>query len=231
MQTCAVARGTVRELEGQLAGMKGGAMAVRGIRARSFQVAGLPFYDIALGPDLSKGEMRGHARGFIAIGDMATGVFALGGLARGVVACGGLALGLVTFGGMSIGILAAVGGLAIGGIAFGGGAIGGVALGGGAVGYYACGGGAAGAHVVDATHRDIEAVEFFREYGLAGPCAAPEIKAFGGKRPDVVAGRRPPRMKSPAGGFGQSPCKEIGREAPARRRRACLSVPLPSSHR
>jgi hypothetical protein len=170
----------VKELEGQLAGLKGGAgLALRGVRKRSdVQVAGLPFYDIAMGPDLSRGEMRGHARGFIAIGDMATGVFALGGLARGVVAVGGLALGLVSFGGLSIGILAAAGGLAIGGIAFGGGAIGGVAVGGGAAGYYACGGGAAGAHVVDATHRDIEAVEFFRSYGLGGACGRPARTGF-----------------------------------------------------
>ena len=61
-------------------------------------------------------------------------------------------------------------GLAIGGLALGGAAVGGAAIGGGAAGYYACGGGAVGQHVVDATHRDPEAEEFFRQYGLSRLC-------------------------------------------------------------
>jgi hypothetical protein len=165
----------VAELEKQVAALKGGSWVLaRGVRKRaSWGIGDIPFYDIALGPDLVSGELRGHAKGVIAIGDLATGVLALGGLARGVIAIGGLAAGLVSFGGLSIGILGAIGGLAIGGLALGGAALGGAAIGGGAAGYYACGGGAAGTHVVDATHRDPEAEEFFRQYGLAGLCSPP----------------------------------------------------------
>jgi hypothetical protein len=162
----------VAELEQKVA-MLGATRGVRGIRKRAAWGFGdLPFYDIAVGPDLERGELRGHAKGVIAIGDLATGVLAIGGLARGVVAFGGLALGLVGLGGLSLGVLAAVGGLAIGGFAFGGGAIGGVAVGGGAAGYYACGGGAVGSHVVDARHADPEARRFFDENGLGAVCPA-----------------------------------------------------------
>jgi len=64
-----------------------------------------------------------------------------------------------------------MGGLAVAGlIAIGGAAVGGTAIGGGAVGYYACGGGAAGTHVVQPGHRNPEAEEFFRRYGLGGLC-------------------------------------------------------------
>jgi hypothetical protein len=98
---------------------------MRGVRRRSsIVIMGLPLYHLAMGPDIEAGEIRGHAKGIIAIGDIATGWLAIGGLARGIIAIGGCALGLVAFGG------AAVGGLAIGG-----GALGIVALGGGAVGY------------------------------------------------------------------------------------------------
>lgn len=164
----------VAELEKKVAALQAGgpfAARYRGVRKRaSWGIGDFPIYDIALGPDPGRGELRGHAKGVIAIGDMATGVFAFGGLARGAVAVGGLAAGLLGFGGLSLGILAAVGGLAIGGLAFGGGAVGGVAVGGGAAGYYACGGGAAGAHVVSAMRRDPEAEAFFRRYGLQQVC-------------------------------------------------------------
>ena len=163
----------VTQLESQLSALGRGGLGARGIRTRAAWGFGdLPFYDIAIGPNLERGEIRGHARGFIAIGDIATGVFALGGIARGVVALGGVAIGLFTFGGLSLGILTAVGGLAIGGLALGGGALGGVALGGGAVGYYACGGGAAGEFVVSVSRRDPEARVFFKEHGLGRTCGA-----------------------------------------------------------
>lgn len=46
----------------------------RGIRYRSPRTwMGLPLVDIALGPDAERGEMRGRARGVIAVGDMAPG--------------------------------------------------------------------------------------------------------------------------------------------------------------
>jgi len=78
---------------------------------------GLPLWAIAIGPDWERGEMRGHARGIFALGDMATGWFAFGGLARGFFAFGGLAIGLFAFGGAAIGIVLAIGGAAIGGLA------------------------------------------------------------------------------------------------------------------
>jgi hypothetical protein len=136
-----------------------------GIRRQSaMQVCGLPLWSVALGPDWERGEMRGHARGIFAVGDMATGIFACGGMARGIFALGGLAIGIVAVGGGAIGVLLAIGGGAVGGIAFGGGAIGGVAVGGGAFGYYACGGGAAGVHTISAAQQDPAALEFFQQY-------------------------------------------------------------------
>ena len=85
-----------------------------GIRkTSSLRIGNLPLLSIAMGPDPAKGEIRGHAKGVIAIGDMATGWVALGGLARGGVALGGLSVGVVAWGG------AAVGYYACGGAAFG----------------------------------------------------------------------------------------------------------------
>lgn len=159
----------VADLEAEVGRLRG--QRWKGVRYRSaIGLGDIPLLAIATGPDPERGEFRGHARGIVAIGDMATGVVAIGGLARGFVALGGLALGLVSLGGLSIGVLLAIGGLAIGGTAFGGGAVGGVAVGGGAAGYYACGGGATGVHVIHAVRADPEAVEFFRQYGLDGIC-------------------------------------------------------------
>jgi len=163
----------VAELEKRLAAQTGGlpVRAYRGLRRRaSWGIGDLPWYDIALGPDFERGERRGHARGVIAIGDIASGFLAVGGLARGVLAFGGLSLGLVSFGGLSVGLFCAIGGLAIGGLAVGGGAIGGVAAGGGAAGYYACGGAAVGVHATSAMRRDAAADAFFAEYGLSELC-------------------------------------------------------------
>lgn len=111
------------------------------IRKRSKTIWGSwPLYDIALGPDLARGELRGHARGIIAIGDVATGVVALGGIARGVVVLGGLAFGVVSLGGVCVGLLCGVGGVVLGGVAIGGVAIGGWTLGGVSVGILPHGG-------------------------------------------------------------------------------------------
>jgi len=138
---------------------------VKGIRRQSARkFCGLPLWAVAIGPDSERGEMRGHARGIFAFGDIATGWFAFGGLARGLFAFGGLAIGLFAFGGLAIGILVAVGGAAIGGLALGGGAIGGVAIGGGACGYYALGGAAIGVHTVSPLHQDPAALDFFRQH-------------------------------------------------------------------
>ena len=164
----------IAALEQEVAMLKKRGYPYRGIRKRSDRYYwGLPLYDIALGLDPEKGELRGHARGIIAIGDIATGVLAVGGIARGVVAFGGLALGLMLgFGGLSTGLLA-IGGLAVGGIAIGGGAVGGIAVGGGAVGYYAVGGGAAGAHVISGMAQDPEAVRFFTAWLPEAPGLLP----------------------------------------------------------
>jgi hypothetical protein len=136
--------------------------SIRRQSSRTF--CGLPQWAVAIGPDWECGELRGHARGIFAFGDIATGWFACGGFARGLVAIGGGAIGLVALGGGAIGILFAGGGGAIGGIAFGGAALGVVAIGGGACGYYALGGSALGAHTISAGHQDAAAVEFFRQY-------------------------------------------------------------------
>ena len=136
-----------------------------GIRKRSVRCfCGLPLYDIACGADPEKGEVRGHARGILAIGDIATGVVAFGGIARGGIAMGGVALGLVSLGGCSIGILLAIGGFAVGAIALGGLAVGLIAVGGQAVGYYAAGGSAAGKHIIAPMTQDPTAVEFFTRW-------------------------------------------------------------------
>lgn len=123
--------------------LRRGAPVLRGVRYRSdATVFGLPLLAVAFGPGIE--GARGHARGFIAFGDVATGVLAFGGFARGGVCVGGFSCGVVSLGGMSIGLLTAMGGLSIGGVAIGGGALGGVAVGGGAVGGVASGGAAVG---------------------------------------------------------------------------------------
>jgi hypothetical protein len=67
---------------------------VKGIRRESpRKFCGLPLWAIAIGADWERGEIRGHARGIFAFGDIATGWFAFGGLARGGGACGYYALG------------------------------------------------------------------------------------------------------------------------------------------
>ncbi len=154
-----------------------------GIRRQSkTTVAGLPLWVIASGPDPARGESRGHAKGIVAIGDIATGLLAIGGFARGVIAFGGLAVGVISAGGLAIGFALAAGGAAVGGMAFGGGALGGVAIGGGAVGRYAVGGGAAGTYVVSPTRCDSEAVDFFtrnREWiPLAGSALAQQSRTI-----------------------------------------------------
>lgn len=152
------------------------AFARQSVRKQSEYVfLGLPLYSIAKGPDLAKGEMRGHAKGVLAIGDTATGIVAIGGFAMGGIAIGGVALGLVTLGGLSLGLLLAIGGAAIGIVANGGAALGFVAIGGAAAGYYAAGGAAYGAYVLDAMHRSPEAIEFFSQWDilhLLGPIPA-----------------------------------------------------------
>jgi len=99
----------------------------------SIRVLGLPLVHIAIGPPEGSPGVRGIAKGWIAVGDIAFGiVFALGGVAVGALSMGGVSLGVLAVGGVSIGILSAgglsigigvVGGLALLAFAFGGGAI------------------------------------------------------------------------------------------------------------
>lgn len=124
-------------------------MAVR-IRMRSqIRILGMPLWCVATGGNPRKGETFGHAKGFFALGDVATGVFALGGISTGVVAVGGVSFGVFTLGGVALGALFALGGvaLAVVGFAMGGVAVGLAAYGGVAVGVW--GKGAVGAWVYD----------------------------------------------------------------------------------
>jgi hypothetical protein len=150
-------------------------LPTRAIRKRSdYEYLGMPLWSVAIGPDPAKGEMRGHAKGVIAIGDMATGVLAIGGLARGFIAFGGLAVGVIAIGGLALGGLA-LGGLAIGIAAIGGGAIGWAAIGGGAAGYYAAGGAAWGTYVVSAMERSPEAIAFFTQWDVVRMLLPPNM--------------------------------------------------------
>lgn len=165
----------VAELEAEISALRERTLLPPlGIRKRAtWSIADMPLYEISLGSDPGRRQLRGHARGIIAIGDVASGVIAIGGYARGIVAIGGLAAGIVSFGGLSVGLLGAIGGLAFGGLALGGAAVGGVAVGGSAVGYYSCGAASAGAYVVSATEHSPDAGALFRQLGLGNICDAP----------------------------------------------------------
>src|SRR5690348_14307989 len=127
------------------------------------KIFGVPVVSIAVGPHGR--ELRGHARGLIAIGDIATGGIAVGGISRGVVAVGGVAIGVCSFGGLSVGLLGAIGGQAISaGIAVGGLAVGTVAVGGGAVGIFAQGGGAFGMYTRSGRGVSLESAAIFDRY-------------------------------------------------------------------
>ena len=146
-----------------------GMRTMSAVRKRAtYEVFGLPLWEVAIGPDPSRGEIRGHARAIIAIGDMATGFIAIGGLARGGIAIGGLALGILSCGGAALGGVA-VGGLGVGGVALAGLAVGGVAVGGLAIGYYALGGAAFGTHTWSGLTRSPEAEAFFRRWWGGSP--------------------------------------------------------------
>lgn len=151
------------------------------VRRRSTnEFLGLPWYDVAFGPDPARGETRGHAKGVVAIGDIATGLLAIGGIARGLVALGGLAVGVFSIGGASIGLAGAFGGAALSlGLAVGGGALGTVAVGGGAVGVYAVGGAPYGTYVAGPMRVDPEVVELFTAAGvpLPGTAVRPPARA------------------------------------------------------
>lgn len=100
-----------------------------GIRAASStMIMGMPLWSVAFGPDLEKGELRGHAHGIFALGEIATGIVAVGAVAVGVftlapisigvIAVGAVAMGGVAMGAVSIGILS-YGAVALGVFAYG----------------------------------------------------------------------------------------------------------------
>ncbi|WP_157605434.1 hypothetical protein [Schlesneria paludicola] len=135
--------------------------------ATSMKLLGLPLLAIACGPDASKGEAKGWARGIIAIGDMATGLIAIGGLAGGGIAVGGVSLGAIS-----------IGGVALGGMVLGGVAVGLLAMGGVAVGHYAKGGSVVGTYVVGPKRCDPEAARVFNMLylGSSKPAAKEDAK-------------------------------------------------------
>lgn len=150
-----------------------------GVRKRSArEFLGLPLYDCAMGPDPARGEARGHAKGVVAVGDIATGIFAFGGWARGLFAFGGVATGVCAFGGVSLGLLSALGGAALSaGLAIGGAAAGSIAVGGAAAGHYAVGGGTYGTYVASPLRTDPEVVELFEAFGIDPPRQPPVRRA------------------------------------------------------
>ena len=82
-------REEVDELRQEVDRMQRAKVGVRCVRKRSAgTMFGLPLYEIAVGPNPATGEVRGHAKGIIAIGDIATGFLAFGGIARGLLAFG-----------------------------------------------------------------------------------------------------------------------------------------------
>jgi hypothetical protein len=77
------------------AGQEAACVAAPGARRyrSAAQILGIPLVSIAMGPDPTSDQLRGVAKGFVAIGDVAVGVVAIGGVAVGGVALGGLAIG------------------------------------------------------------------------------------------------------------------------------------------
>jgi hypothetical protein len=143
----------------------------------TLRLLGLPLVHVAPGRLENGAHVRGVARGWIAVGDVAFGVlFAAGGFAVGGVGIGGVALGVLSLGGLSVGLLA-LGGLAIGGVAAGGGGALAwwTAFGGGAIAVWGAMGGLAVAQkfaiggLAIAPHaNDAAARQFFAEKAIPG---------------------------------------------------------------
>ena len=173
----------------------------------SARLLGLPLIDVRIGPQES-GGVRGVARGWIAMGDVAIGIlFSVGGVALGGIALGGIARGLLPLGGLAVGVLA-LGGAAVGVFAIGGAALGlYAALGGFAVaGSYALGGLAIAPHANEAmpngflsTGRVFQATRAWLPYSrwLCFLIPVALLPLFFRKRQDLEKDRfEPPRVKS-----------------------------------
>ncbi|HEY7758376.1 MAG TPA: hypothetical protein VIA64_03070 [Burkholderiales bacterium] len=131
----------------------------------STSLLGLPLVHVAVGAIRDGKPVRGIARGWIAIGDVAFGVLlSVGGIAFGGFAFGGMAIGVLSLGGLAVGALA-VGGGAAGYLAAGGAAFAvKAALGGLAVARdYALGGGAVARHANDAAARGFFEEDLFAD--------------------------------------------------------------------
>ena len=130
----------------------------------SMRLLGLPLIHVAIGAPEGSSAVRGIAKGWIAVGDIAFGVvFALGGLAIGGVSVGGLSVGVLALAGLAVGIWS-VGGLALGVFALGGGALAAWAANGGlaVASEYALGGLAIGAKAnSEAARTYFESSRFF----------------------------------------------------------------------
>ena len=138
------------------------------------KIKNIPLIAIAWGQDTNGSGNLAHAKGIIAIGQVASGVIAIGLISYGYISIGLVSFGLVSFSwlvgfglisfsGLAFGIIA-FGGAAIGVIAFGGMAIGYIAIGGFSVGIYSVGGFAIGQYIISEAGTDTAAVEFFSQY-------------------------------------------------------------------
>lgn len=106
------------------------------------KVLGMPLVHVNFGLGVYR------AKGFFAIGNIATGLFSFGFLAIGLLAWGFLGLGLFAFGALAFALGAGAGAIATGALAFGGVAIGIMTFGGVSIGYFAVGGAAIGQYAL-----------------------------------------------------------------------------------
>ena len=127
----AEAGGLYNRLSGPLVELMRVARTGREYRSKA-SFLGLPLVHINSGPRVPGQPMR-RARGWIAIGEIATGVVAIGAISAGFVAFGAVAFGVVTWAALGLGLVnfagLAIGGLSTGGVAIGVGALGGVGIG------------------------------------------------------------------------------------------------------
>lgn len=98
------------------------------------KILGLPLVHIHFGFGLM------HAKGIIAIGNIATGFISLGLLSFGIFSIGILGIGVLSWACFSIGVLLSLGAISVGTLAIGGIAIGFLSIGGLSVGIYSIGG-------------------------------------------------------------------------------------------
>ncbi len=126
------------------------------------KLLGLPLVHINMGPRYPGQPVR-HAKGWLAVGEVAVGVVAFGSFAVGLMAWGGIALGAVVWAGLGIGIVSFAG-MSVGVLATGGAAVGIGAVGGLAIGIYAHGGQGIGPHSGSDGEVDPQAADFLGKW-------------------------------------------------------------------